>query len=122
MLFLRHIILMSVGKLIQKAFDALWPMFYGLSVALMIWAGYKSLVWGLLWILKKQLRNRNLEGFKKLLGNNYKAKSLGEGDKRYKWNKWFFAVKANFDNEGNLICNFIEPVHFWSVKSVLSFV
>jgi len=122
MLFLRHIILMSIGKLIQKAFAALMPFFYSLSIVLFVWAGYKSLIWMILWFLKRHLRRKNLEEFKKVLGTNYKAKSLGEGDKRYKWNKWFFAVKANFDNEGNLICNFIEPVHFWSVKSVLSFV
>jgi len=122
MLFLRHTILMPVGELIQKAFAALWPMFYGLSIFLFVWAGYKSLIWIMLWFLKRHLKKKDLEGFKKVLGTNYKAKSLGEGDKRYKWNKWVFAVKANFDNEGNLICNFIEPVHFWSVKSVLSFV
>jgi hypothetical protein len=113
---------MPVGELIQKAFAALWPMFYGLSIFLFVWAGYKSLIWIMLWFLKRHLKKKDLEGFKKVLGTNYKAKSLGEGDKRYKWNKWVFAVKANFDNEGNLICNFIEPVHFWSVKSVLSFV
>jgi hypothetical protein len=113
---------MSVGELIQKAFAALWPMFYGLSVALMIWAAYKSFIWMFLWFLKNKLRSRSLDDFKRVLGNNYQAKSLGEGDKRYKWNKWFFAVKANFDNEGNLVCSFIEPVHFWSLQSVLSFV
>ena len=113
---------MSVGELIKKAFAALWPMFYGLSVALMIWAVYKSLIWMVLWFLKLRLRNRNLDGFKKLLGNNYQAKSLGEGDKRYKWSKRIFAVKANFDQEGNLVCSFIEPVRFWSLQSVLSFV
>ncbi len=121
MSFIRPEILMSVGELIQKAFAALWPMFYGLSVVLMIWAAYKSLIWMILWILKRRLRKRNIDGFKKILGSNYKAKSLGEGDKRYKWNKWLFAVKANFDNEGNLVCNFIEPVKFWSLQSVLSF-
>jgi hypothetical protein len=113
---------MSVGELIQKSLAVIWPMFYGLSVALMIWAAYKSIIWIALWFLKQRLRKKNLEGFKQILGNNYQAKSLGEGDKRYKWNKWFFAVKANFDNEGNLVCSFIERVHFWSLQSVLSFV
>ena len=116
------VLLMTVGELVQKAFDALWPMFYGLSVALVAWASYKSLIWMLLWVLKKPLRKRDLDGFKRLLGKNYTAKSLGEGDKRYKWNMYLFAVKANFDDEGNLLCSFIEPVKFWSLQSVLSFV
>lgn len=122
MYFIRPTILISIGELIQKTFTALWPFFYGLSILLFIWAGYKSLIWMILWFLKRRLRKRNLEEFKKILGNKYQAKSLGEGDKRYKWNKWLYAVKANFDNEGNLIYNFIEPGKFWSIKSVLSFV
>ena len=121
-MFFKPTILVSVGELIQKAFAALWPTFYGLSIALMIWAFYKTSIIMLLWVLKMRLKKKDLDGFKKILGNSYKAKSLGQGDKRYRWNKWFFSVKANFDNEGNLICNFIEPVRFWSFRSVLSFV
>lgn len=122
MFFITYIILMSIGKLIQKTLAAIWPFFYTIFLLLSIWAAYKSIIWIALWFLKQRLRKKNLEGFKQILGNNYQAKSLGEGDKRYKWNKWFFAVKANFDNEGNLVCSFIEPVHFWSLQSVLSFV
>ena len=113
---------MSIGKLIQKTLAAIWPFFYTIFLLLFIWAAYKSIIWIALWFLKQRLRKKNLEGFKQILGKNYQAKSLGEGDKRYKWNKWFFAVKANFDNEGNLVCSFIEPVRFWSFQTVLSFV
>lgn len=120
--FFRPTLLISIGELIQKSIAVLWPFFYVLSILLFVWAGYKSMIWMILWFMKRKLKKRNLDGFKQILGTNYHAKSLGEGDKRYRWNKRLFAVKANFDNEGNLICNFIEPVKFWSVKSVLSFV
>lgn len=122
MLFINMLIRVTVSQLMKKTIKALWPMFYGITIIMVAWAAYKSFIWMLFWVLKRYLRNKNLDTFKKLLGKNYQAKSLGEGDKRYKWNKWIFSVKANFDNEGNLICNFIEPVKFWSFKSVLSFV
>lgn len=122
MFFIRPTFLVSIGQLIQKAFAALWPFFYSLSIVLFAWACYKSFIWMFLWFLKRRLSKRDLEGFKKILGTKYQAKSLGEGDKRYRWNKWVYSVKANFDNEGNLVCNFIEPVKFWTLQSVLSFV
>jgi len=115
-------LLMSVGELLQKVFSALWPIFLGLFVVLVSWASYKSLIWMFLSVLKKQLRKGDLDEFKRILGKNYTAKSLGGGDKRYKWNKYLFAVKANFDDEGNLLCSLIEPVQFWSLQTVLSFV
>lgn len=121
MYFIRPDLLISIGELIQKSVAALRPFFYGLFILLFVWTAYKFLIWMLLWFLKRRLRKRNLEDFKKILGNNYQAKSLGDGDKRYNWNKGLFAIKANFDNEGNMMCNFIEPVKFWSLQSVLSF-
>ena len=114
--------LVAVWDLIQKTLSVMSPFFYLLSVLMASWTSYKMLMWAFLWLLRKRLQGGTLEDFKKVLGDNYQAKKLGEGDKRYKWEKRLFCVKANFDSEGNMIFNMIDPMKFWSLRSELSFI
>jgi len=116
------IFFLNVWDFLQKLFSVSQPIFYGASTILVIWTLYKSFIWLLLWILRERLKKANLDTFKKILGQTYKIKKIDDGEKRYKWSKGLFIVKANFDNYGGLICNHIEPFKFWTLRSELSFV
>lgn len=72
--------------------------------------------------MRGKLNEKNLEEFIQILGDNYFFKKLGDGDKRYRWVKWYILVKANFDSEGNAIYTRVEPFKFWHYKSVVSFI
>jgi len=112
----------SAWQLFRKVLSILSPVFKVLFILFACWTAYKMMMWIFLWFLKIKLKGKTLEEFKKVLGNNYVVKKLGEGDKRYKWEKRLFSVKANFDNEGNMICNMMDPMKFWSLRSELSFI
>ncbi|MCC6287949.1 MAG: hypothetical protein IT249_08690 [Chitinophagaceae bacterium] len=53
--------------------------------------------------LRKNLGHQNLEGYKNILGDNYRIKPIDTNTRRYKWDKGIFVVRAHFDEKGNLI-------------------
>lgn len=73
-------------------------------------------------ILKARLKNGNFDSFTKILGTKYKYRLMFNGLKRYKWSKLWITVKANFDENGNLICHKIQPEFIFKLKSELSFI
>jgi hypothetical protein len=71
--------------------------------------------------LIKKLAQKDLDFFIHYLGTDYKYKHLGNGDKRYKWEKWMVIIKGNFDEDGKLIVSKPEPFDFFSFKTTISF-
>lgn len=53
--------------------------------------------------LQKKLYQKNLKGYKKVLGEDYRSRAVDMKTRRYKWEKGIFIVRAHFDDEGNLI-------------------
>lgn len=53
--------------------------------------------------LQKKLYQKNLKGYKKILGEDYRSRAVDMKIRRYKWEKGIFIVRAHFDDEGNLI-------------------
>ncbi|MFT3945418.1 MAG: hypothetical protein QM763_00475 [Agriterribacter sp.] len=53
--------------------------------------------------LQKKLNHTNLDGYKKVLGENYRSKPIDQKTRRYKWEKGFFIIRAHFDEKGNLV-------------------
>jgi hypothetical protein len=112
----------SFFEILSNGFEAVSGIFYFLSYSILIWSVYRSLVYVIYFIMRSRLNEKNLEDFIRILGDDYTFKKLGDGDKRYRWVKWFGQVKANFDSEGYGIYTRIEPFKFWHYNSVISFI
>jgi hypothetical protein len=53
--------------------------------------------------LKIKLNNKDINGFRETLGQNYYYKKMLNGFTRCKWEKKWIRIKANFDYEGKLV-------------------
>ena len=94
-------------------------IFY-ISTILCLWAIYRALPF--LYFQKlKTMKNGNLETFKNKLGDTYQYKTLYNGLIRCKWHKGWVVIKANFDEEGNLISNHIVPYNFLGLRAEILF-
>ncbi len=93
-----------------------------IGIVLMFLFVYKLFTFLIFLILKARLRNGNFDSFTRILGSKYQYRLTFNGLRRYKWSKLWFAVKANFDEKGNLICHKVEPQIIFKLKSELSFI
>jgi hypothetical protein len=120
--FLLKVRQIGIFEILLKGLKSVGPLFYFLSVALLLWTAYRFLSYLLFFYIRTKLDEKDLEGFIKILGDKYYFKKLGEGDKRYRWVKWYIVIKANFDNNGNRIYTRAQPFRFWHYTSVVSFI
>lgn len=88
---------------------------------IIIWCIYKLFTFLLFQRLKNKLRDSDIDVFKKMLGEKYKYRTLTNGLLRCKWSNPILIVKANFDEEGKLICTKIQPYNIFRLKFELSF-
>jgi hypothetical protein len=109
-------------EILSNGFEAVSGIFYLISYALLFWIVYRFIVYMIFYFVRAKLNEKNLEEFIQILGDSYFFKKLGDGDKRYRWVKWYVLVKANFDSEGNAIYTRAEPFKFWHYASVVSFI
>lgn len=121
-LFFLKVRQISIFEILLKGLKSVGPLFYLLSVALLLWTAYRFLSYLLFYYIRAKLYEKDLDGFVMILGDKYYFKKLGEGDKRYRWVKWYIVVKANFDNNGNRIYTRAQPFKFWHYASVVSFI
>lgn len=112
----------GIFEILLKGLKSVSPIFYFFSLAILTWTAYRFLIYLLFFYMRFKLDEKDLDGFIKILGDKYYFKKLGEGDKRYRWVKWYIVIKANFDNDGNRIYSRIQPFKFWHYSSVLSFI
>lgn len=63
-----------------------------------------------------------METFKKVLGKNYQYKVLLNGLIRCKWYVSRIVIKADFDENGNLMCDEITMYHFSARKSEMLYI
>ena len=71
--------------------------------------------------LKKDLNNANLDFFIQQLGNNYQYKHLTNGSLRYKWDKRWVIIRANFDENGNYLKPIVNKKSFIKILSEFTF-
>lgn len=66
--------------------------------------------------LQKMLPNKKLNSFIQLLGPNFKYKMKSSGLTRYKWPKLWITIRADFDEDGNLVYSedYNRKNHFFS--------
>jgi hypothetical protein len=112
----------SFFEILSNGFEAVSGIFYFVSYALLAWASYRFMMYIVYYFMRDKLSEKNLDEFIQVLGDGYFFKKLGDGDKRYRWAKWYVLVKANFDSEGNAIYTRLEPFKFWHYTSVVSFI
>lgn len=96
------------------------PYVIGIIIALLLLYKIASLIYFL--NLKAKLKHADLNTFTKVLGENHKHRLQFNGLIRYKWSKGWVIIKANFDENGNLIYNKIIPQIIFRLKSELLFV
>lgn len=72
--------------------------------------------------LKTQLKDGDINTFTEVLGDNYKYRRLLSGLVRYKWSNGWMIIKANFDENGQLICTKIMPQIIFRLRSELLFI
>ena len=112
----------SFFEILSNGFEAVSSIFYLISYALLFWIVYRFIAYMVFYFVRAKLNEKNLEEFIQILGDKYYFKKLGDGDKRYRWVKWYVLVKANFDSEGNAIYTRVDPFKFWHYTSVVSFI
>ncbi len=88
---------------------------------IIIWGLYKVFTFIHFRRLKNILNGTDIDAFKKMLGNKYQYKTLSNGLLRCKWSNWLIIVKANFNEEGKLICRRIKPYNIFRLKSEILF-
>lgn len=71
--------------------------------------------------LKKYLNNANLDFFIQQLGNKYQYKHLANGSLRYKWDKRWIIIRANFDENGNYVNPNVNNSNFIKILSEFTF-
>jgi hypothetical protein len=108
-------------EIITKGLSTFQEIFLYVFFLITIWTGYRFIGYCIYFYFRLKLKNQNLDYFVKLLGNDYYFKKMGEGDKRYKWSKWYIIIKANFDNEGTQVSNIVAPFKYWHYANILSF-
>jgi hypothetical protein len=97
------------------------PIVYVIGGLLFSLAIYKAFTFLLSLILKAKLKRGDLNAFRKVLGEDYRHRILINGLTRYKWSSIWMTVKADFDENGNLIYSKILPKYFLSLRSQLLF-
>ncbi len=112
----------SFFEILSNGFEAVSSIFYLISYALLFWIVYRFIAYMVFYFVRAKLNEKNLEEFIQILGDKYYFKKIGDGDKRYRWVKWYVLVKANFDSHGNPIYTRVEPFKFWHYTSVVSFI
>ena len=108
-------------ELIFKSILIFKEVVFAFALIIFCWILYRLSGYILYLYLVKKMAQKDLESFISYLGSDYQYKHLGNGDKRYKWKKWFVVVKGNFDEDGRLIVSRPEPFDFFSYKSIVSF-
>jgi hypothetical protein len=108
-------------EIIFKGILTLKEVVFAVALIFICWLLYRFLGYILYFYFVKKLSHKDLDLYIDYLGNNFQYKHLGNGDKRYKWKKWFVVIKGNFDEDGKLVVNTPEPFDFFSYKSIVSF-
>ena len=108
-------------EIITKGLSTFQEIFLYLFFLIALWTGYRFIGYCIHIFFYFKLKNKNLDHFLKVLGNDYHFKKMGEGDKRYKWVKWYIVIKANFDSDGTPVSQVVAPFKYWHYSVVLSF-
>ena len=96
-------------------------IFFLVLSLLLVGVIYKGLSFLYFQRLKHKLKDGDIDTFKKLLGQNYQYRDLYNGLTRCKWFKGWLVIKANFNEEGKLICSRIIPYNFLRLRSEMLF-
>jgi hypothetical protein len=111
----------SIFQILTRGLSAIKGNILFLFFLIIVWTAYRFLGFCVHFFFYFKLKNKNLDYFIKVLGNDYHFKKIGEGDKRYKWTKWYIVIKANFDSDGRLVSQARTPFKYWHYSVVLSF-
>ncbi len=92
-----------------------------ISGLLLFWCSYKLITFLIFQRLKSKLKGADIRVFIRFFGKKYQYRMLNNGLLRCKWSNGWLIVKANFDEEGKLICNEIISFKFFRLKSEILF-
>jgi hypothetical protein len=108
-------------EIITKGLSSFQQIFLYLFLLVIVWTAYRFVGYCIHLYFYFKLRNKTLDEFINVLGKDYFFKKLSDGDKRFKWTKWYIQIKANFDDEGSQVSRKVTPFKFWHYAVVLSF-
>jgi hypothetical protein len=111
----------SIFQILTRGLSAVQGAVMFVIFLVSIWTAYRFIGFSIHFFFYLRLKNKDLDHFVKVLGNDYYFKKMGEGDKRYKWTKWYIVIKANFDSDGRLVSQVATPFKYWHYSVVLSF-
>ena len=96
-------------------------------ISILIWSilfpvfVYKLITFFYYLILKKDLKDANLDFFKLFLGTNCEHKQLGVGKIKYKWVKRWIVINAYFDEKGQLVKKDKSYSYLFNILTEISF-
>ena len=111
----------SIFQILTRGLSAVQGVVLFVVFLISLWTAYRFIGFCIHFFFYLKLKNKNLDHFLKVLGNDYHFKKMGEGDKRYKWVKWYIVIKANFDSGGTQVSQVVAPFKYWHYSVVLSF-